>query len=117
MKDLETMVPKETKTSAIQQQNDKMKDLRRMHNYKGFAVEPICGGYVVVIYGKVKTIYLSGPTGGTLSDNPKDARAFRTPKFAHEIIDEIIEDYDEWVTTLGARAVKPNDLINFNRPF
>lgn len=92
-------------------------DYRRMHDHLGFTIEPVIGGYVIAIYGVRHTLYLGGPSGGTLTENTREARVFRTPEICHEKIDEIIKDHDEWMKSCKGRTVKINDLINPNEPF
>lgn len=87
---------KERKTSATKPMDD-----YHMHDYKGFCIEPVIGGLVIVLYGQKNTLYFAGPSGFRLSKDAKEARVYRTSEFCHEVIDEIIRDHYEWAQTLG----------------
>lgn len=103
-------------------EGDMVKDSRKMHDYKGFTVEPIfvgqhvLTGYVILIYGRRHIFYLCGQSGGDLSIDVKKAKTFRTVEFCHSVIDEIITDHAQWVKTLHGRDPKPTDLMP-NEPF
>ena len=99
MKDLETVIQKsqrERKTSATRPIDDYY-----MHDYKGFCIEPVIGGLVIVLYGRENTLYFAGPSGFRLSKDAREARVYRTAEFCRSVIDEIITDHATWVETLG----------------
>ena len=83
-------------------------DYMKMHTYKGFVIDPIIGGYNILLYGKKHTLYVAGPAGMQFTDNIKEARSFRNPQSCQNLIDECITDHDEWVKTLNGKPV--NDL-------
>lgn len=76
-----------------------------MRDYKGFTLEPIPGGWNIVLYGKAHTLYVAGPCGLRFTENMKEARAFRDPEFCQTLIDEVIKDHADWVKTLGGKSV------------
>lgn len=78
----------------------------KMHDYKGFTVEPITGGFNIVIYGRKNILYVAGPGGWRMTDDVRQARAFRDPKTCHNLIDEITKDWQGWIdSTKGAKPV------------
>lgn len=122
MKDLDTLIQKaqaEGKTSATRSMKDfanmeveteKRMQLTRMHDYKGFTVEPIVGGFNIVVYGRKNTLYVAGPGGWRLTEDMREARAFRDPKTCHDLIDEVIADWQGWIdSTKGAKPVVNTD--------
>ena len=72
----------------------------RTHDYKGFTIEQVIGGYVIVAYCRKHNLYLSGDKGSELSDNPRNAKTFRTVEYCHRLIDKFIENYVNWINSL-----------------
>jgi hypothetical protein len=84
----------------------------KMHDYKGFTVEPICGGFNIVMYGVKNILYVGGPGGWRLTEDMRQARAFRDPKTCHALIDEVISDWQGWVQSFGGKK----SIVNLNQP-
>ena len=89
---------------------EKVAGMTRMHDYKGFTVEPVIGGYTIIIYGRMKILYIGGPGGWHMVEDLRQARSFRTAEKCHEVIDEILADHAGWVQSLG--GVKFADLTD-----
>jgi len=87
-----------------------MVSIAAMHDYKGFTIEPFSGGYTIILYGRMKILYIGGPAGWHMVEDIRQARAFRTSEKCHEVIDEILADHNGWVETLG--GVKMTDLTD-----
>lgn len=81
-------------------------DVMKMNDYKGFTIEPIDYGYIIVVYGKKHTLYFSGPKGFNLSQKRGDAKVFRTKWYCCNLLDEMIRDHAEWVETMKKKIVK-----------
>jgi hypothetical protein len=77
----------------------------KMHDYKGFTVEPVLGGYNIILYGRKHIMYVAGPAGLYLTEDMRKARAFRSANFCHGFIDELLEDHRGWVQSMGGMSV------------
>jgi hypothetical protein len=93
------------KLAAKDLNNMKATRMSKMHDYKGFTVEPIPGGYNILLYGRKHILYVSGPAGMSLTEDMKKARAFRDANFCHGVINEFLEDHATWVQSLGGMKV------------
>lgn len=76
-----------------------------MYQYKGFAIEPVIGGWNIVLYGHKHTLYVSGPSGMNFTDNMKEARSFRGADFCERLIDEMIRDYVDWIGSIDTKPI------------
>ena len=84
---------------------EKIVDVTNMVDYKGFTIEKIMGGYIIVLYGCLYILYIGGQGGWHMVENMSSARVFRTTKFCHDLIDEILVDHAVWVKSLGGTPV------------
>lgn len=76
---------------------EKRMQLTKMHDYKGFTIEPFHGGFNIIMYGVKNILYVSGLSGWALTEKLEEARAFHDPKTCHDLIDEIIVDWQGWI--------------------
>lgn len=83
--------------------------LTKMHDYKGFTIEPIPGGFNIVMYGIKHILYIAGPSGWRLTEDMREARAFRDPLTCHNLIDEMIADWQGWIDSCKG-TTPPIDL-------
>ena len=81
----------------------------KTHDHKGFTVETVIGGYMIVAYCIKHTFYFAGPKGFDLSTDVKKAKLFRTCAYCHQLIDEIIKDHADWVKLLAKKKVVKDD--------
>jgi hypothetical protein len=85
--------------------------MTKMHDYKGFTIEPIIGGYNILLYGRKSVLYIAGPSGWSMTEDIRQARSFRSSMFCREVIDEILLDHDVWVKSLAGLSMKDLDPI------
>lgn len=84
--------------------------MSKMYQYKGFSIEPIVGGLNIVLYGKKHTLYVAAPAGCSFTDDMRKARSFRSPEFCERVIDELVNDHDQWVKSLGGKPIVEMNL-------
>ena len=81
-------------------------NVKKVIDYKGFTIEPLQFGFIIAVYGIKYILYFAGPRGFNLSKKRNDAKVFRTRYYCCELIDEMIRDHAEWISTMGKPATK-----------
>jgi len=79
---------------------------KKIHDYKGFTIEPVLGGFMIVAYCRNHIFCFAGPRGFDLSTDIKEAKIFRTCSYCYGVIDELITDHAGWVKTLSEKKIK-----------
>jgi len=100
-------------TKNLEAEVERRMQINKMHDYKGFTIEPVVGGWLnIVMYGIKNTLYVSGPGGWGLTQKSKEARLFRDAKTCHNLIDEVIADWQGWIDAIS----KKKPVVNLKEP-
>ena len=81
-------------------------DVINTHDYRGFTIEKIFGGFSIIAHCHKHTFYFSGPRGFELSINKERLKTFRTVFYCHKIIDELFRDHEDWIKSLSQKKAK-----------